>query len=202
MKFTRLAALALFAVAPAFAGTGFVVDFENNWGYDEAVNGYYNGGVSAGGVSGSNLGVEFVNVAGLSNDADFTYYSGAPSLLGTAYVQGEGAYINVASGVDSLLSFFYSSPTAVTGAIKAYSGLNGSGTLLGSFDLTANSSTSYDSWTQVLFSFAGIAQSFDLSASAGTVSFDNIAAVPEPSSVLLMLAGGAALLGLQRRRKV
>jgi len=202
MKFTRLAALALFAAAPAFAGTGFVVDFENNWSYDEAVSGYYSGGMSAGGASGANLGVEFVNVAGLSNDAGFTYYSGAPSPLGTAYAQGDGAYMNISAGVDNLLSFFYSSPSAVTGAIKAYSGLNGTGTLLGSFDLAANSGASYDSWTKVVFSFAGTAHSFDLSASTGAVGFDNIAAVPEPSSVLLMLAGGAALLGLQRRRKV
>ena len=86
MKLSRVAALVLFAAsaAPAFASS-FVVDFENDWAYGSLVNSYYSGGTADDGSAGANLGVEFVNVAGLSNDPNFpSYYSGAPSPQGTA----------------------------------------------------------------------------------------------------------------------
>ena len=158
---------------------------------------------AADGSSGANLGVGFVGVSGLSNDASFTYYSGAPSMQGVAYAHafapGDAAYINVAAGVEQGLTFWYSAPTAAAGGIKAYSGLNGSGTLLGSLDLAANSSAAYDGWSQWTLSFNGTARSFDVTASANNVAFDNISTVPEPASALL-LAGGAGLLHLARRR--
>ncbi|MCV2353544.1 PEP-CTERM sorting domain-containing protein [Paucibacter sp. B2R-40] len=206
MKLSRLAVLALFAAAPAFAGaTSFVVDFEKTWSYDVAVNGFYNGGAASDESTGVNLGVEFVGVAGLSNDADFTFYSGAPSAQGTAYVQdipGASAYMNVAGGVESGLSLFYASYVDVTGAVKAYSGLNGTGDLLGTFNLAKTADAGYDSWKQVTLNFSGTAKSFDLTGSAGqNIGFDNISAVPEASTSLMMLAGGFALLGLTRRRR-
>jgi hypothetical protein len=204
MKLSRLAVLALFAAAPAFAGaTSFVVDFEKNWDYaNGGVAGFYNGGTADDGAAGVDLGVEFVGVSGLSNDADFTYYSGAPSPLGTAYAYDAAAsYMNVAAGVDGGISLFYASYVDVVGAVKVYSGLNGTGDLLGSFNLSANNLASYDNWTQVSLSFSGTAKSFDLSGSVGAVGFDNISAVPEASSALMMLAGGFALLGLTRRRR-
>ena len=211
MKLFPVAALALFAAAPAFAATpGFLVDFEKNWDYSNGdVNNYYNGGTAAvGATTGPSLGVSFVNVSGLSNDSAFTYYSGAPTMQGTAYVH-DTAFMNVSAGVDNLLSFFYSSPSSVLGAVKAYSGLNGTGTLLGTLDLAANDtgvhateSGSYGTWTAVNFTFAGTAQSFDLSGSANVVALDNISAVPEPASVLMMLVGGAVALRLGTRRRV
>lgn len=208
MKLLPAAALALFATAPAFASS-FLVDFERSWDYANGdVNGYYSGGTAADGASGSNLGVSFVNVSGLSNDASFTYYSGAPSMLGTAYAHTfapeDRAFMNVGAGVDNSLSFFYSSPLSVLGAVRAYSGLNGSGALLGTFDLLANASAAYDQWTAVTFSFGGTARSFDFTGSANVVGIDNIAGVapvPEPSTVVLMLIGGAAVLRKATRRR-
>jgi hypothetical protein len=205
MKLSRLAVLALFAAAPAFAGaTSFVVDFEKNWDYNNGgVAGFYNGGAADDGAAGVNVGVEFVGVSGLSNDNVATYYSGAPSPLGTAYAYDTAAsYMNVAAGVENGLSLFYASNVDVTGAVKAYSGLNGTGSLLGSFNLNATAASGYDSWKQVTLSFSGVAKSFDLTGSAGqNIGFDNISAVPEVSSALMMLAGGFALLGLTRRRR-
>lgn len=206
MKLTQLAALALLAAIAASASAAtFTVDFENTWAYGSDVNGYYNGGTADDGSSGANLGVSFTGVSGLSNDAGFTYYTGAPSAQGVAYAHTfaptDTAFMNVAAGVDGDLSFSYSSPTAAVGAIKAYAGLNGTGALLGTFDLAANTTGGYDNWTAVKFSFAGTAKSFDLTGSANAVALDNISAVPEPTSVLLMLAGGVALLGLSRRRQ-
>ncbi|MCV2370364.1 hypothetical protein [Roseateles oligotrophus] len=208
MKLSRLAALALFAAAPAFAGaTSFVVDFEKNWDFNNGgVAGFYNGGTADDGAEGVNVGVEFVGVSGLSNDADFTYYSGAPSAQGTAYAYDTTAsYMNVAAGVENGLSLFYASYVDVTGAVKAYSGLNGTGDLLGSFDLSATAADGFGTWKQVALNFSGTAKSFDLTGSAGkNIGFDDIAsvsAVPEASSALMMMVGGIALLGLTRRRR-
>ena len=179
MKLSRVAALVLFAAsaAPAFASS-FVVDFEHDWTYDSLVNSYYSGGTANDGSAGANLGVEFVNVAGLSNDPDFpAYYSGAPSPQGTAYattfLPDDRAYMNVAGGVAGGLSFYYSSPEDRIGAVKAYSGLNGTGTLLGTFDLTS---------------------------AANMVGFDNLRAVPEPGMLAMLLAGGIGLAARARRR--
>ncbi len=208
MKMIVSAALALFAAAPALASTSeFLVDFEKNWDYSNGdVNSYYSGGTAADASFGANLGVSFVNVSGLSNDADFTYYTGAPSPLGTAYAHTfavtDQAFINVAAGVDIALQFYYSSPTAVIGAVKAYDGLNGTGALLGTFDLAANTAgPTYDNWTPVQFTFAGTAKSFDLTASANLVGLDNISAVPEADSLMMMLSGGALLAGVAMRRR-
>ena len=202
MKLSTVAAIALLSATPVFAAApAFLVDFEKNWDYaNGAVDGYYSGGTAADGSAGSNLGVAFVGVSGLSNDSAFTYYSNAPTPLGVAYVFDSNAFINVAAGVDSTLYFSYASPSAVTGAIKAYAGANGSGALLGSIDLAANSGAGYDTWTSKVFSFSGTALSFDLGASVNGVALDNVSSVPEASSMLMMLLGGAAVLGLGRRR--
>ncbi|WP_197737418.1 MULTISPECIES: VPLPA-CTERM sorting domain-containing protein [Methylomonas] len=198
----RLLAAALFTASPAFASTTFLVDFEKDWDYATGdVDDYYNGGTAADGSGGgADLGVSFVNISGLSNDADFTYYSNAPSMQGTAYAH-DTAYMNVAAGVDAALSFYYASPSDVSGAVKAYSGLNGSGELLGSFDLAANSSSAYDSWSMATFNFSGTALSFDFTeAGVNYVALDNVSAVPVPAAAWL-LGSGLAMLGVAGRRK-
>ena len=86
------------------------------------------------------------------------------------------------------------------GAIKAYAGANGSGALLGSIDLAANSGAGYEVWTPRSLRFSGTALSFDLGASANGVALDNISSVPEASRLLMLLLGGAAVLRLGRRR--
>jgi len=199
MILKQLFALALFATIPAFTSASFLVDFEKTWDYSNGdVNGYYNGGTAADGTTGPNLGVSFTGVSGLSNDTSFIYYSNAPSMQGIAYAY-DTAFMNVLAGVDTGLSFFYSSPDAVIGAVKAYSGLDGTGNLLGSFNLAANSSGAYDTWTPVTFLFSGTAQSFDFTASANIVGLDNISTVPEPA-ILWLFGTGLAMFGAISRR--
>lgn len=186
MKLAALA-LALGLASPAFAAAPLAVDFEKNWSYGEEVANTYEG-------------VSFTNVLGLSNDADFSYFTNAPSPLGVAFVQLDGvvntaAYMNVAAGVTGGLSFHHAGTEAAV--ISAYSGLNGTGTLLGSITLAATGD--YATWQKSVLSFAGSAQSFDLTGLNGVAALDNIAAVPEPSSIALLLAGGALLLARRRR---
>lgn len=209
MKLFSVAAMALLAIAPSVSSaTAFSLNFEKSWDFGVDVNGYYGGGTATDGTSGSNMGVTFTNVSGLSNDSFFTYYTGAPSPLGTAYAHTfapeESAFLNVASGVSNALAFYYSSPSAIAGAIKAYSGVNGTGSLLGMFNLASNIVSVdgvpvYDSWTRGILSFSGVARSFDFTATANSVLLDDIATVPEPGTLLMMLVGATALVGSRRR---
>jgi hypothetical protein len=192
-------AISLLAATPAMAGSSFLLDFEKIWGFGEPVDNTY-----------ASSGVSFTNVLGLSNGDGLgplpngDYYANAPTPLGTAFAQLDGninttAFMNVAGGVDNHLSLYYSTPSSVLGAITAWSGLNGTGTLLGTLDLAATD-PAYSVWTPVTFSFNGTALSFDLTGTANLVAIDNVAAVPEPESYALLLAG-LGLLGFVARRK-
>ena len=198
-----VAAVSGMATASTFAAQ-FNLDFEKPWDYANGdVNGYYAGGTAADGSTGSDVGVSFIGVSGLSNDANFTYYGNAPSMQGVAYAHTflpeDKALMNVAGGVQDGLSFFYSSPSAAAGAIKAYAGLNATGDLLGTIDLAANSSTAYDTWSKVGFMFSGTALSFDLGGSANLVALDDIRPVPVPPAALLF--GSALFVMTHLRRK-
>ena len=206
MILKKLLALALIvASAPAFSAI-VTVDFEKTWDFANGdVNNYYNGGTAAdGSTGGPNLGVSFVNVSGLTNDALGPYFSGAPSPQSIAYAHDTGAYMNVTAGAVDALTFYYSSPSAVIGAVTAWSGLNGTGTLLGSFDIASTNATGiYDRWTQATFAFSGTALSFDFTGTSGIAGLDNVSvnAVPLPAAVWLFGAGWAAMFGAGKRRK-
>ncbi len=206
MKMLRTAVLACSFVASAAATAAPVlIDFEKPWDYLAGdIDGYYGGGRAADGTSGPNLGATFVNVSGLSNDPSFAYYSSAPSPVGVAYAHTaavtDAAFLNFARGIARTMSFFYSSPGAAPAALRAYSGLNGTGTLLGTLNLAANTTGGYDVWTPITFAFAGIAQSIDLTGSANLVALDNVSlAIPEPAVGALGALGIAALLAIRRR---
>lgn len=196
MKTLLLSAVAagLMATAPAFAAT--TIDFDGPASFDSIAD-YYAG-----------LGVDFgLDALAIQNDELGPYFSNNPSALGVMSAVGADAAMNVAAGFTGTASFFYSSLEAVT--VGVYSGLNGTGTLLGSFELSANadlgcSDSAFCNWTETSLSFNGVAKSIAFGAAADVAGFDNvtISAVPEPSQAI-MLALGLSVIGARslRRRK-
>ncbi|TDP85816.1 putative secreted protein with PEP-CTERM sorting signal [Aquabacterium commune] len=208
MKLSSALSLLALAVVPAVssATSAFVIDFNNLGDIYTSVDNAY----AAQGVSFTNV-LTLVNGDGLGALAGGNYYTPAANLgSGVAFVQLDGtvntaSYMNVASAVDYKLSFDYTAISDVT--ISAYSGLNGTGTFLGSYTLAGNGSTlEADVWTNTTFNFNGQAQSFALTglsefaAPGAFVAIDNITAVPEPTS-LALLAAALGVVGFAARRR-
>ena len=204
-KLLGAAAAALFAATPAFAAST-LIDFETATSF-ASINEYYNGGADSAGAIGPSLGVSFGGDAlALQNDPLGPYFSNAPSPLGVMAPVGADATMNVEAGFLGV-SFFYASSDAVSGGVQAWSGLNGTGTLLGSFDLAANaqagcSDSAFCHFDQLGAAFNGTAHSLTFGNAANFAAFDNVAvtAVPEPSTMLLMALGLTGLMLVQRRR--
>jgi hypothetical protein len=213
MKLTSALSLLALAVVPAMssATSAFTIDFNTVGANFDAVDNHY----AAQGVSFTNV-LTLVNGDGLGSLADGNYFTPSASLgAGVAFVQLDGvantaSYMNVANAVDYVLNFDY---TAIVGndipaaAISAYSGLNGTGTYLGSYTLSSNGSTlDADIWSHATFNFAGQAHSFvltglsDLAAPGSYVAIDNISAVPEASS-LALAAAALGVVGIAARRR-
>lgn len=99
------------------------------------------------------------------------------------------------------------SPLTVTSTVTAYSGLNGTGTALGSVTGSIVGGLNFGYTTLELANLAG-ARSFTLQGANGLPNYDDItatvapaaAAVPEPGTWALML-GGFGLTGAAMRRR-
>lgn len=199
-------ALCLLSAAPAFAGS-ITIDFEQPSSF-ASIDQFYSGGTDSDGVTGTNLGVSFgLDDLALQNDVLGPYFSNAPSPIGVMAAVGPETAMNVAEGFTDI-SFFYSSPDDVTAGVQVWSGLDGKGTLLASFDLTKNSDPSgtanpYGTWTQLFSgSWGNIAHSVTFVNSVGSAGFDDISIstpVPEPTTATLALLGFAGLVVYKRR---
>ncbi len=225
-----LARVALRTVAAAAALVAFsanaavdVLDFsglQNN----EAVLSYYSGGTgSLGSTGGPNYGIVFGSdtiacgsqlQGGSCNTAEIP---GGPGAKIVYFLTGPGDVMNVAGGFDTGFSFFYSA-TGFTGAVTVYDGLNGTGNVLATLNLSLTPAAgdpgcqgeSYCPFEAAGVTFAGTARSVNFSGTANYIGFADITigsssagglpAVPEPANIGLMMAGLAVVAGVARRR--
>lgn len=181
-------------------------------GNGAAVNGFYAGGTDSLGNAGPNLGVEFAGATlGLvDEDAGGSgNFANEPSPSTIVFFTDPGtAFLNIASGFVQRLSFYYSS--AAPAVVDLYSGLDGTGVLLGSIDLLAqydvgcvgDPTGDFCRFSRVSLGFSGTARSIDFRATANQTGIDNVTlGVPEPATWLYFIAGlGLAGASLRRRR--
>lgn len=196
-----LAILALAATALPASAASVTLDFEGAGGF-VPVGEFYNGG------AGTNFGVSFTDaVIAVVNDEFGPYFSNAPTPGTVMSADDATATMNVVSGFSGRLAFYYSALNSTLDAVKIYSGLNGTGDLLGQISLSGNaqlggcSDSPFCNWQEVSLGFAGVAQSA-VFASAANMGFDNITITPVPEpGTYAMLGLGLGLLGLVARRR-
>jgi hypothetical protein len=193
------AVVAGFFAAPAFAAP-VTLDFEGTSSFAPIAD-YYNGG------SGTNYGASFgPGAQGLQNDALGPYFSNNPSGSSIMFVSDPDAALNIAQGFFSSVSFYYSSAADAT--VSLFSGLNGTGDLLGTLSLSANaqqngcSDSPYCYWGLASLAFSGVAQSIQFSGAVGA-GFDDVkfTPVPVPAAGWLLVSGIGLVAANRRRRK-
>lgn len=186
-------ACGLCIAAPASAGT-VIVNFEGLANGD-GVNGYYNGGTSALGASGANLGVDFSGIR-------VKPAPGAASPPNVGFTASPLATINTSFG---FTSFSFASAFQQPGSVRVYSGANGSGNLLGQLSDVLGGPINFNTFA---VSFAGTARSVLIDSTPLTANFDDlrfgtvdaVGGVPEPAAWAMMLTGFGMCGSAIRRR--
>jgi MYXO-CTERM domain-containing protein len=192
------AAASLVAASTANA-TVITLDFEG-LGNNTNIGNYYNGGV------GPNYGVEFVGnalslVAGSAGGSgNFTNSPSMPTIM--YWLDGNNTIMNVQAGFTTGFATYYTSINSV-GAISIYDGLNGTGNVLATLNLSALGSQAggvYDTWALAGTAFDGVGKSVVFSGDANYMGFDDItfgSNVPAPGALAILGVAGA----VSRRRR-
>ena len=211
MKIAALSVLAASVVGMQAAP--FVLDFEGI-GDGVPVGNYYNGG------GGPDYNIDFspATLALIDSDAggggNFANEPTPSTIM--FFLDSNNAILNANDGFTDGFSFYYSS--SVTTTVTVYDALNGTGNVLGTINLPANSFGAaggdpngyFDVWSPVGVAFAGTAYSIDFGGTANQTGFDNVTfgdddpienPVPEPSTVIGGLALGALVARRALRRK-
>lgn len=227
-KFATAGAIGLLTLAASGAAQAGVIslNFEGiNSTYPSGfafINGFYDGGTSSDGTSGTNYGIAFSSNAQAICLNSLTVVCSNTSRGGLApgsdkgalfFLSGGAAFMDVAAGFTTGFSFNYTDVLVGGGFVDVYSGLDGTGTLLASFALPITTSNcpgytaQFCPFFPVGVSFSGTAHSIEFGGVENQIVFDDVTfgsatpGVPEPLTISLFGAGLAGLVGLGRRRK-
>lgn len=160
-----------------------VLDFEGLGNFDP-INNFYNGGTSGQGYSGTNHAIGFSSSSLSIIDSDAGgggNIANEPSPSTVLFFLGADPILNIPAGFTVGMSFYYSTATP-GGAVSVYSGLNGTGALLGSVSLPilplgsagGDPSGFYDTWGVAFAGFAGTGYSAVFSGVANFIAFDDL----------------------------
>ena len=204
-----------FGAAPAKAAV-ISLDFEDIAPYpndnDVLIQEFYNGGTSSIGTSGPDLGISFGNALliclnELSTDCSNTSRGGLgdpSSQRGALFFQSVETILNYAPGFDTGFSFNYVSFQS-NGNVNVYDGLDGTGNILATLNLTPNSGTcsgfgaAFCPFSPSGISFSGTARSIGFGGTDTIIIYDDItfgSNIPGPDSGPAAVPGPLPLLGL------
>ena len=176
------AAAMILAASGVAQANVIVLDFEGV-GDQANINDFYNGGTDSMGNSGTDYGIGFgTNTLGIIDaDAGGTgNFANEPSADTVMFFLTGTAVLNYSAGFDTGFSFFYSSSTVAS--VFVYDGLNATGNLLATLDLSAQGfdncsgdpNGQFCNWSPVGASFAGTAYSIDFGGTVNQIGYDDI----------------------------
>ena len=186
--------LVVFSVSSVNADPIVSLNF-NDLQVDEEVLGYYNGGLGSLGTGpGPALGITFTS--------DFVTVPlgvfGPPDL--SEQLTSDSGIMNVAAGFSGGFSFYYATMSGGPGSVLLYSGLDGTGSLVGSLLLPDNGGFGATGLEQLIPFESAVFSGNGLMLDNITLAPGGELVLPEPSSMSFLWIGLAAIFIARRSR--